>query len=431
MEELPRPAGIQQSGDGSATLPQPLLSFSRETLPPTYRYTPPHDNDIPQPMPMPQSGRMTRRGSALHLPAFGSKTTWRFVVWKVVCGKYRWWPSTLFQSCIMLLILANVILVIIDTDPYFDSEEGNKFNFYFLIIEGFSVTVFTIEYLLRMWCCIESPRTKSRLQWARSPLAIIDLLCLIPYLLDLVCFWIWDESTDTHTYNSNHISTFVRLLRTFSLLRMERNFKSFRVVADVFANKWEELVVSAFIMILMIIASSSLMCAPTPLVAHIHPATSSTVPPLAQGDGRACVCTGSQVLRGEPAGGWEKPRWHEIRLHRRIYVVVCGRPHDDRLRRYHPQDDHRPVPRGLRRLRWPALLCAACRDHLVGLRRDDDDGEAADARRVAPPAPRAHIPAQQWRPPPPLARRGEPQRGQRIRLWAASWHEPIASWINK
>ena len=64
---------------------------------------------------------------------------------------------------------------------------------------------------------------ESSLRWMASPLAAIDLLSIIPYIVDL----------STPHDNTLRGATLVRLLRTFSLLRMERTFKSFKRIADV------------------------------------------------------------------------------------------------------------------------------------------------------------------------------------------------------
>ena len=85
------------------------------------------------------------------------------------------------------------------------------------------VVVFGIEYALRLWTCVEAQKHKSRLRWALSPLALVDLVSLVPYVVDL--------ASDFGVYSESRGMTFVRLLRTLSLLRMERTFKSFRRIA--------------------------------------------------------------------------------------------------------------------------------------------------------------------------------------------------------
>ena len=177
------------------------------------------------------------------------QSTWRFTCWLVVAGKHRWWPARFFQACIMSLIVCNVVLVIIDTDPYFDTDAGTDFDAWFVRFEIVSVVIFSVEYALRLWSCAEAPKHRSRLRWALSPLALVDLVSLMPYIVDLAL----------PRGKRSRVATLVVLLRTFSLLRMERAFKSFKSIARVLAHKGEELLVSAFIAIIMLILSSSLM----------------------------------------------------------------------------------------------------------------------------------------------------------------------------
>ena len=150
----------------------------------------------------------------------------------------------------MTLIFANVVLVIVDTEPAFDTKgQESPFNSFYTKFEIGSLVVFAIEYAFRLWCCVEAPTHRSRLRWALQPLALIDLCSMVPFVVDLAM---------PHN-DSARGATLVRLLRTFSLLRMERSFQSFRRIANVLNKKGEELVVTAFMAMILLTMSSSLM----------------------------------------------------------------------------------------------------------------------------------------------------------------------------
>lgn len=172
-----------------------------------------------------------------------------FLVVGISGSAVNWWGGTIFQTAILVLIVANVGLVIIDTEPYFDTSAGTPFNTFYTRFEIVSVVIFTSEYLVRLWCCVELPGHVSRLRWATTPLAIVDFVSLVPFYSDLL------------TPHDNHFrgATMLRTLRTFSLLRMERTFKGFRRIADVLQHKGEELFITAFIAMIMLILSSSIM----------------------------------------------------------------------------------------------------------------------------------------------------------------------------
>lgn len=93
--------------------------------------------------------------------------------------------SRLFDVFIVTLILANVAAFIAETVPHLATEYRPWFHFF----EIFSVTVFTIEYALRLWTAVEVPflsrlpAWKARLKLAIRPALIIDLLAFLPFYL--------------------------------------------------------------------------------------------------------------------------------------------------------------------------------------------------------------------------------------------------------
>ena len=186
------------------------------------------------------------------------KSTCRYNIWLVMGGAHKWWASTLFQVFILGLIVTNVALVVIDTDPFYDTQAGTPFNDFYIFFELGSVIIFAIEYLLRLWCCVEAPAQQQhvaqsmcikRFRWATKPLALVDLFALVPFITDLVL------SKDNHYRGA----TMLRLMRTFSLLRMERSFKSFARIAAVLSRKTEELFITTFMAVILLTLSSSIM----------------------------------------------------------------------------------------------------------------------------------------------------------------------------
>ncbi len=81
------------------------------------------------------------------------------------------------------LILLNVMAMVLETSPYIDQTYSRELDW----LELFSVVVFSVEYLLRLWVAPEDPDFRAanmpRLKYIFSLYAIIDLLAIMPFYL--------------------------------------------------------------------------------------------------------------------------------------------------------------------------------------------------------------------------------------------------------
>lgn len=148
---------------------------------------------------------------------------------------------------IILLIALNVMSVIFETVQSF-------YDRYWTIIwvfEVFSVEIFTVEYFARLWVCNLDDRykgvVKGRLRYIVSPLALIDLLAIVPFYLPL--FFALDLR-------------FIRALRLFRLLRifkLSRYSDSMAMLGRIVRSRKEDLIITIFIIGIALILSSSMM----------------------------------------------------------------------------------------------------------------------------------------------------------------------------
>jgi len=94
--------------------------------------------------------------------------------------------SKSFNAFMILLICLNVVAVILETLQPLRQVWGEVF----FKFEVFSVIIFTVEYILRIWTCTIDPKysnpVSGRIRYAFSPLALIDLLAILPFYLPLV-----------------------------------------------------------------------------------------------------------------------------------------------------------------------------------------------------------------------------------------------------
>lgn len=176
------------------------------------------------------SSPLQRQVYGLLQPRAGGFRHWRWVSWSLV-----------------LLIVLNVVAVVLETwEPVRARLGGFLYGF-----EIFSIAVFTVEYLLRVWSCTADPRyrapVKGRIRYIFSPMAIIDLLSILPFYLPL------GPRVD------------LRILRTFRLFRMLRLIKlgrymsALRLIMRVLRAKQAELVATFFVLTVMLIISAALM----------------------------------------------------------------------------------------------------------------------------------------------------------------------------
>jgi voltage-gated potassium channel len=152
---------------------------------------------------------------------------------------------------IIVLILASVAAVVLESIDSLHLEYLGLFHWF----EVFTVGAFTIEYLLRLWSCVEqAPAAKSaasrfafRLRYAFSFHAIVDLLAILPFYLLLAGI---AGGVD------------MRFLRTFRLLRilkLTRYSSALNLLFATIAENGRSLAASFFIlMTIMFMASSGI-----------------------------------------------------------------------------------------------------------------------------------------------------------------------------
>jgi len=155
-------------------------------------------------------------------------------------------PSRVFELFIITLIFLNVVAVTIGSVRLIE-ERYETFLYRF---EVFSVIVFCVEYVARVWSCVShkeySNSITGRLRFMVKPMSMIDLLAVLPFFLTFV-------HTDLRFIRA------LRLFRIFRVAKVGRYSTSVRLFGRVFKDSKEELVITFMVMILLIIMSSSFM----------------------------------------------------------------------------------------------------------------------------------------------------------------------------
>ncbi len=152
-----------------------------------------------------------------------------------------------FDIFIIMLICLNVLAVILSSVERIEIKHGR----FLYLFEVFSVIVFSIEYVLRIWSCTEMPRYRhpvwGRIRYALTPLLLIDLIAVLPFYIPFII-----------VVDLRFLRAF-RLLRTFRLFKLGRYSESLRSIRNVIAAKKGELFVTIFLIFILLIISSSIL----------------------------------------------------------------------------------------------------------------------------------------------------------------------------
>lgn len=150
---------------------------------------------------------------------------------------------------LIALIIVNVHAVVLESYQPFEMQYKTAF----LWFERFSITIFSIEFLARLWCIPERRQhatksmhgktdTQLRLRWLRTPIALIDLIAILPALLQFLF------AIDLRM---------LRLLRLLRILKLSRYSESLRILLRVLGRESNSLQAMAFIMAIMVLIASS------------------------------------------------------------------------------------------------------------------------------------------------------------------------------
>ncbi|MGA0560074.1 ion transporter [Larkinella sp. VNQ87] len=154
--------------------------------------------------------------------------------------------SLVFNLFLFILIALNALAIILHTVP----SLHQKYHRFFVEFEIVSVILFTIEYLLRVWVCVENEKYHhpvfGRLRYVLSTTALIHLLAILPFYVTLF-----------HTDLA--LIRLLRIFRIFRLFRITRYSKAYHVIQSVVEDKKEELVLSVSFLLFMLVIISSAM----------------------------------------------------------------------------------------------------------------------------------------------------------------------------
>jgi voltage-gated potassium channel len=171
----------------------------------------------------------------------------RRTVYHMLGGEgHRDWRVKLVDGALILLITLNVFFSILESVEHLAIVHGPVFHAF----DVASVLIFTVEYILRIWTAVEheTPEFRhpvyGRLRFALTPLALVDLLAIMPFYLGMLV------TIDLRA---------MRVLRLLRIFKLTRYSTAMTVLAAVVRQESKAIGAVLFITCVALIATSSLM----------------------------------------------------------------------------------------------------------------------------------------------------------------------------
>lgn len=149
------------------------------------------------------------------------------------------------DSTIVFMVLLSVLMIILESVEVFEKPWGGLFE----LLDYIAVAVFTVEYIVRVYVSAAHPdyegKTYPRLRFILSPMALVDLLAILPFFLAPFIGHLLDIR-------------FLRVFRLARLLKLTRYTHALKTMRQVFAREAPVLGAAAFLMMLLVLFAASL-----------------------------------------------------------------------------------------------------------------------------------------------------------------------------
>jgi len=153
--------------------------------------------------------------------------------------------SQLIDAFLILLIVGSATAIVLESiDAIYRIYEP-----WFFWFEAFTVAIFTLEYALRVWSCVEGApdeqsRWRYRLRYVRSGAAVVDLLAIVPFYLMLF----GTAGLDMR---------FLRMFRLLRILKLTRYSAAFNILVQAFRENGRSLAAAFFILLMVMLVAAT------------------------------------------------------------------------------------------------------------------------------------------------------------------------------
>ncbi len=156
-------------------------------------------------------------------------------------------PASLASKIVSAIIVATILLsiasVVLESEAGFRAEHG----LLLVNVERAATAVFSVEYLLRVWSSVDRIESRyrhpvwGRLRYIARPVAIIDLLAVLPAFL------------------GDYDLRVLRLLRLLRMLKLTRHSEAFAMIWAVFRKEATTVGAVLLVMAMFTVASGTVM----------------------------------------------------------------------------------------------------------------------------------------------------------------------------
>lgn len=157
--------------------------------------------------------------------------------------------SRIVDMLLVTLIMASVIAVILESM----ADVSVKYAEVFFWFEAFTVSVFSVEYFLRVWTCVENPQyikgdgnpIVARLRFMGSFHAVVDLLAILPFYM--IMFGLF----------GNADMRFLRAVRLLRVLKLTRYSPALNMLIATMAENGRNLAAAFSILLTVMLLAAS------------------------------------------------------------------------------------------------------------------------------------------------------------------------------
>jgi voltage-gated potassium channel len=142
---------------------------------------------------------------------------------------------------------------------------GDRYTVVFEVVEWVSVVAFTLEYIMRMWACIEDEENRKRGPfWGRVRHAftfypLVDVLSILPNWFSLVSYTVDPFLPGHQSFESPNFTTAGRIVRLVRIFKTDKYLNAFSLLGDVLWDNRILLTATSFYSMMVWVISATLL----------------------------------------------------------------------------------------------------------------------------------------------------------------------------